>query len=117
LVVLRQRGRDTQDVAATRAHVGFGAAAGAIFANLERGPKPVLPFLPAGMLFGAAVWLVSYQGWIPAAGIMPPASRDRPGRPQSMLAAHLVFGAVLGGLVGAVARSEGAGTQAVGKRR
>jgi len=114
---LRRRGRRTQDVAATLAHLGFGAATGAIFATIEREPKPMLPFVPAGMLFGTAIWLVSYQGWIPAIGIMPPASRDQPGRPQSMLAAHLVFGAVLGGVVGALAGSAGAGRRTVPERR
>lgn len=62
-------------------------------------PRPPFPTVAAGMVFGAAVWFISYQGSVPALGIMAPPSRDRPGRPQAMLAAHLVHGAVLGALV------------------
>ena len=72
----------------------------ALFALVERRPHPPVPTVPAGILFGTAVWLVSYQGWVPALGIMAPPSRDRPGRPQAMLAAHLLYGAVLGVVVG-----------------
>jgi len=95
----RSRGRRTQDALSAVSHLGFGAAAGVLFAAVERRPQPPLPAVPAGILFGAAVWFVSYQGWVPALGIMPPPSRDRPGRPPAMLAAHLVYGAVLGALI------------------
>ena len=49
-----------------------------------------------GALYATGIWLVSYQGWVPALGIMPPASRDRRGRVATMLAAHWVYGAALG---------------------
>ena len=94
------RSGPTQDLLATIVHVGFGAAAGSLFAILERRYRPPAPPVLAGIVFATGVWLVSYQGWVPALGIMAPPSRDRPGRPQSMLVAHLVFGAVLGALLG-----------------
>ena len=94
------RSSRTQDLMATITHVGFGAAAGSLFAILERRLRPPAPPVLAGVGFATGVWLVSYQGWVPALGIMAPPSRDRPGRPQSMLVAHLVFGAVLGALLG-----------------
>jgi hypothetical protein len=53
-----------------------------------------------GVAFGSGVWLVSYMGWVPWLQIMPPAHEDRPGRPQTMLAAHWVYGGVLGALSG-----------------
>ncbi len=96
----RSRGRRAQDMLAAAFHIGFGSAAGAVFAVVERRPSSPIRAIPAGILFGAAVWFVSYQGWVPALGIMPPPGRDRPGRPQAMLAAHLVYGATLGALVG-----------------
>jgi hypothetical protein len=94
------RSKETQDVLASLLHVGFGAAAGSVFSAVERGLRLPGPPVLLGMLFGAGVRLVSYRGWVPALGIMPPPERDRPGRPQSMLVAHLVCGAALGLLVG-----------------
>jgi hypothetical protein len=51
------------------------------------------------MMYATGIWLVSYQGWVPALGIMPPASRDRRGRVATMLVAHWVYGAALRELV------------------
>ena len=101
------RSGETQDFLAVVTHVGFGATAGSLFAVIQRRLRPPVPPVVAGMVFATGVWLVSYQGWVPALGIMAPASRDRPGRPQSMLVAHLVFGAVLGALLGRPASGRG----------
>lgn len=100
----KSRSKLTQDTLASLTHVGFGAAAGSLFAALERGFRVPGPPVVAGMVFGACVWLVSYSGWVPALGIMPPPRRDRPGRPQAMLIAHLVYGAALGALEGGAPR-------------
>ena len=102
----RRRSAASQDGVASVAHLAFGAAGGAAFAALVRGLRVPGPPVLAGMMFGACVWLVSYQGWVPALAIMPPPRRDRPGRPESMLVAHLVYGAALGALVGRPARRE-----------
>ena len=88
---------DEEAVVATVTHFAFGAGAGALYGGMT---APVAPLpLPvangAGLAFGSAVWLVSYQGWVPALGIMPPASRDHPGRVATMVVAHWVFGAAL----------------------
>ena len=80
------------DAAAVAMHVGFGASIGGAYALLPRVGPPVL----RGVATGLAVYAVSYQGWIPALGILPPATRDRPGRPAVIIAAHVVYGAVLG---------------------
>ena len=80
------------DVLASIAHVGFGLGVGAGYALLPRYlPPPV-----RGVGVALAIWAVSYQGWVPALGILPPADEDRPARPTVMAAAHVVFGAVLG---------------------
>ena len=50
-------------------HVAYGAGAGAAFAVLApgaRGRRAVL-----GPVWGALVWLTSYEGWLPVAGILP----------------------------------------------
>ncbi|WP_413249430.1 hypothetical protein [Sinomonas flava] len=49
-----------------------------------------------GTAFGALVWLASYEGWLPALGIFPPAHEDRPSRSVSIFLAHLVYGWTLG---------------------
>jgi NAD(P)-dependent dehydrogenase (short-subunit alcohol dehydrogenase family) len=84
------RGR-ALDLLGTLAHFGYGAALGSSFALL---PVPAKTFA-SGTLFGLGVWAVNYAGWLPQVGLMPRPERDRPGRPSSMIAAHLAFGAAL----------------------
>lgn len=84
--------------ASTVAHLGFGASMGAAFALLHRFLRPPGPVVAQGLAYGLGVWAISYKGWVPALGIMPPAHEDRPGRQRVNIAAHLVYGAVLGGL-------------------
>jgi hypothetical protein len=90
-------GEGEEAVVATVAHFAFGAGAGALYGAMTApvAPLPTPVALAAGLAFGSAVWLVSYQGWVPALGIMPPASRDHPGRVATMVVAHWVFGAAL----------------------
>ncbi len=93
----------TTDAVAAVAHLGFGAVAGALFGLLTtrtgaaRGSPASAAF--TGMIYATGIWLVSYQGWVPALGIMPPASSDLRGRAVTMLTAHWVYGAALGVLV------------------
>lgn len=88
-------------VATYTSHFAYGAIVGALFALLT----PRLPGtpLPKGALFGLAVWAGSYQGWLPAANILPPATRQPARRNAMMIAAHLVWGAVTGLLTAALA--------------
>ena len=90
----------TEDAVALLGHFGFGATAGALFGVLHRRLRPPIPPVVHGIVFGSLVWAVSYKGWIPALGIMPPPERDQPGRPGTMLLAHWVYGGTLGALVG-----------------
>ena len=75
------------------AHVGYGVACGVIFAAI----RPALPRsdLVAGLLFGGAVWGVSYIGLMPALNLYPAAEDDSNQRQAVMIAAHAVFGTVL----------------------
>ena len=77
-------------------HLGYGAGAGALYGALASPLESTRSRVAAGAMFGAALWAVSYAGWIPAAGLMARPQRDRPARPASMVIAHLIFGAVLG---------------------
>jgi hypothetical protein len=84
-----------QDILAAVLHFGFGASMGAVFGLLRRIVHPPLVTPLPGMIFATLVWAVSYKGWLPALGILPPPEHDRPGRPPVMVAAHWVYGATL----------------------
>lgn len=86
------RARPGEGPLAQLAHLGFGTSMGAVF-GLLTGPRR--PSVAVGAAYGLALWAASYEGWIGALGIMPPAHRDRPGRAVSMLVAHVPYGATL----------------------
>jgi uncharacterized membrane protein YagU involved in acid resistance len=77
-------------------HFAYGAAGGALYAAaLEPTRKP----LAKGVLFGLGVWAVSYLGWLPAAGVLSSATEHPARRNALMIAAHVVWGAVMGTLL------------------
>ena len=88
-----------EKTATATAHMGFGIAMGALFALLRHRYRPRAAPVIDGVGFALAVWALSYRGWVPALRIMPRPEDDRPGRPQSMIAAHVVYGAALGALL------------------
>ena len=97
--------RAERSVAAVAAHFAFGATQGALYTVLlvlaRRGHSEALSKASAtnAVPFALLVWAVSYAGWVPTLGIMRPPTRDRPGRPTSMLLSHVVFGWALAGAV------------------
>lgn len=85
-----------RNVAASAAHIAFGAAAGAGLGLIARAiPAAAVGF--AALSWAIVVWAVSYFGWVPALRIMPAPTEDRPGRAWTMFGAHVVFGLALGG--------------------
>lgn len=70
------------------AHFAYGAACGALLGAVNPEMRR-----RAGAVAGAGVWLASYMGWIPAAGILKPAVDHPPRRNMLMIGAHLVWGA------------------------
>jgi len=93
LTATEPRGRLAEALAAA-AHLAFGVGTGAAYALLPPAGRPVA----RGVAAGTAVYAVSYAGWVPALGALPPADRDRTSRQAAMAAAHVVYGAVLGAL-------------------
>jgi NAD(P)-dependent dehydrogenase (short-subunit alcohol dehydrogenase family) len=87
---VRPKGR-ALDVAALLAHAAYGAGVGGIFALLPGRFKTQ----SGGRLFGLGVWALNYSGVLPQLGLMPPARKDRFGRPTSMIVAHLAYGTAL----------------------
>lgn len=98
------RSERTENALASVGHLAFGASCGAVYALLRRWLDTPGPEVGHGAGFGLAVWAVSYQGWIPALGILPPPRRDRSDRQITMVLGHLVYGAILGALVGRTRR-------------
>ena len=72
----------------TLGHFLYGAAAGAVLAAMNPDTSKRV-----GAVYGAAVWLASYMGWIPAVGILKPATEHPPRRNLLMVGVHLVWGA------------------------
>jgi uncharacterized membrane protein YagU involved in acid resistance len=72
----------------TATHFLYGAAVGAILAAANPNPSK-----RSGALYGVAVWLASYMGWIPAVGTLKPATEHPPRRNLLMIGVHLVWGA------------------------
>lgn len=79
------------------AHFAYGAACGAAYAPLAR--RSGLPPALSGAAFGVAVWAGSYLGWLPAAGILRPATEHPPRRNALMITAHVVWGVAAGVLL------------------
>ncbi len=76
-------------------HFAYGTACGALYGALTGERSDARPLL-AGVGFGLAVWAGSYLGWLPAAGIISPATEHPARRNALMIAAHVVWGAATG---------------------
>lgn len=83
-------------------HFAYGAVGGALFAPLSRS-IPFAPFI-RGAAFGLLVWAVSYLGWLPALGVLPPATHHPARRNALMITAHIVWGGVTGMLIDTLGR-------------
>ena len=92
--VKQELGEPGREAATAVSHFGYGATAGALYGLLA--PHIPGPPLVKGIGFGLAVWTGSYLGWLPAAGILPPATREPARRNALMIAAHVVWGAATG---------------------
>lgn len=92
---------DEERAAATWvSHFAYGTACGALYGALSESLEGVgAPPALAGVGFGLAVWAGSYLGWLPAAGIISPATEHPPRRTALMIAAHVVWGATAGAML------------------
>lgn len=80
---------DSRRYTARVAHLGFGTSAGLLYGIAGR---RLFPGILGGMVYGTAVWTASYLGWLPAAGILPPATQMPARRNVLMIVAHWVWG-------------------------
>ena len=93
-----------REAATWASHFGYGAACGALYGALAANRR--VPHVAAGVGFGLAVWAGSYLGWLPAAGILRPATEHPPRRTALMIAAHVVWGATTGLVVNALSEED-----------
>ena len=69
------------------AHFAYGAGCGALIAAASPRIGRV-----SGAFAGGGIWLASYMGWIPAFGVLKPATEHPLRRNAVMLGAHFVWG-------------------------
>jgi len=75
-------------------HFSYGALTGAVYEVLEERIR--LQNILKGTLAGLAVWAGSYLVWLPAMGILSPATRHPWRRNVLMIVAHIIWGMALG---------------------
>ena len=85
-------------------HFGYGAAFGAAYALFEQ-QIPIHSSLK-GALAGVLLWAGSYLGWLPAMGILTPATRHPWRRNLLMIVAHVIWGVTLGEAVRKLNRNQ-----------
>ncbi|MET0647325.1 MAG: DUF6789 family protein [Pyrinomonadaceae bacterium] len=83
---------EEREAATWFSHFAYGATCGALYGAVS-GKKIDEHALLAGVGFGLAVWAGSYLGWLPAAGVISPATEHPARRTALMIAAHAVWGA------------------------
>jgi uncharacterized membrane protein YagU involved in acid resistance len=84
-----------EKVAALTAHLGYSAASGAAYALLAPSLRSRdVPAPAAGAAFGLLVWAISFEGLLPALGVMPRTTQHPSVRWPAPLAGHAVFGVV-----------------------
>lgn len=89
-ILVSVRGSANNNVHSTRtvlAHFLYGGLSGALY--------PLVRNKLYGPGYGLAIWAASYLGWIPAAGMLTPATKHPLSRNLLMLAAHVAWGATL----------------------
>jgi hypothetical protein len=93
-------GADDRGILAAIVHLAVGGMGGAGLGIVDAVVTPRGASAATGALLGAAyglvLWALNYVALAPALRILPPPTRDRPGRPPVMLAAHVVYGVTAG---------------------
>ncbi|WP_157449133.1 DUF1440 domain-containing protein [Deinococcus peraridilitoris] len=83
---------DRQEMlAALAVHLGYSAFMGSFYGRV-RDEHRSLPVPAAGALFGLIVWAISFEGWMPAVGIMKRTTDEPPRKWPAPLMGHVIYG-------------------------
>ena len=97
--------RDDREGLTWLSHFGYGAGTGAGYGVVEPALRSALPHPAAsGAAFGVCVWLLSYFGWLPVAGITSPQFRHPLRRNTTLVLSHLAWGVTTGVLTDRLTR-------------
>ena len=80
-----------ETVAANALHFSYGASGGALYALLR--PKSENLILE-GAALGTAIWAIGYLGWLPAVGLLPPPTEQKPIQVFTPVWQHWLYGVV-----------------------
>lgn len=83
--------RIAETIAANALHFGYGASGGALYALLR--PKSA-NLLLEGAALGTAIWAIGYLGWLPAVGLLPPPTEQKPIQVFTPVWQHALYGVV-----------------------
>jgi uncharacterized membrane protein YagU involved in acid resistance len=97
--------REAETVATTAGHFAYGTFAGTMYGALPVAIRRHA--LASGVVYGLVVWAASYGAGLPALRLATPLPYRSRKRIGLMIAAHVVWGAVLGPTSQAVARALG----------
>ena len=92
----RQTNEDEEILLTALNHWAYGTGSGILFGILRRRLDLTLPGSIQGIIFGLALWVIGYMGWVPAVGLMPAVWNQRRDRAIELVLAHVVYGATLG---------------------
>lgn len=71
--------------------LGYGLTCGAPYGVARNKPGNVLI---DGTVLGLVTWAAGYLGWLPATGLLPPVTRQKPAQVVTPIWQHIVFGIV-----------------------
>jgi hypothetical protein len=82
-----------ESLSASGMHLGYGATFGILYGLLrphasDRPPSIIIE----GSLLGLAVWSIGYLGWMPAAGLIPPVTKQKPAQVAGPIVQHIAYG-------------------------
>jgi hypothetical protein len=70
-------------------HLGYGMTFGALYGLARKKPGDLLA---DGAILGITTWAAGYLGWLPATGLTPPITKQRPRQVITPIVEHIIFG-------------------------